>query len=261
MRHYTVLWLLVWMCPWGCETSSSAGDTLSVVNETGDRVAEASDTRAGSATGGEAERELDTGAKTSLLEDTSGLTDPPDTAPEEAFDATLAEEDFSHLLDELGPHQCPSMGEGFATGDLLSPLEFFDCAGQSVWTEDLCGARATWIYLVHAWCGECRHLSEQMEQIAAEYASKGVLVVQLLIHSYTHQLPTAQDCSEWQTEFQLIQAKTLHDPLVKNILLQESQQTGLSVFLDQDFRIHSKMNVYDADPIRAELDAILTKAE
>ena len=74
-----------------------------------------------------------------------------------------------------------------------------------------------------------------MEQMAKDYAADGVLVVQLLIHSYEHQLPTASDCAEWQSEYQLVQTKTLHDPMVRNILLQESQQTGLSVFLDQDY--------------------------
>ena len=59
-------------------------------------------------------------------------------------------------------------------------------------------------------------------------------------------------------EYQLVQTKTLHDPMVRNILLQESQQTGLSVFLDQDYRIRSKMNVYE-EPIREELDAILAE--
>jgi len=146
---------------------------------------------------------------------------------------------------------------GFSVGDIMGPLDFKSCNGDKFSTEDLCGASVTWIYIVHAWCGECRKLSELMEGIAADYKEAGVATVQLLVHSYSHQLPNADDCTAWAEEFALEDTIMLFDPLVKNIMLQESQQTGLSVFLDGNQRIIAKEHFYDEESVRARIDELL----
>ena len=139
----------------------------------------------------------------------------------------------------------------------MAPLDFHSCDGEVFSTENLCGAQATWIFIVHAWCGECRQLSKVAEELALEYVPQGVAVVQLLVHSYEHQLPTSSDCQEWAEEFGLEETLTLYDPLVKNIFLQESQQTGLSVFLDSQQRIIAKEHFYEPEGVRQNIDAIL----
>lgn len=184
---------------------------------------------------------------TSTPEDTSGETSEVEEDAEEESGPQ-----------EWGPTLCVDTEEkGYEIGEILANMQFLSCDGDAFGTQELCGASATWLFIVHAWCAECRKVPAFADAIAEEYAAQNVAVVQILVHSYDHQLPTSSDCEAWVDEFQLKTATTLYDPVVKNILLAISQQTGLSVFLDADQRIISKEHFYMEGPIRAEIDAIL----
>jgi len=192
-----------------------------------------------------------------------GTSDVTEGEPDAGSDVEETSADAIADVEETEPVEwseelCKSDEErGYSVGEVMAPLDFYSCDGEVFSTENLCGAKATWVFIVHAWCGECRKLSKETEAIAKEYVPQGVAVVQLLVHSYEHQLPTSTDCQEWTEEFGLEQTLTLYDPVVKNILLQESQQTGLSVFLDSEQRIVSKEHFYDAESVRSTLDQLM----
>jgi hypothetical protein len=248
MKTPMILAILIPMVTLGCEESTgslqestleSSPDADTAVVDTGSD----SDTAIDATKDGTPDSGMDTtdGAEPDAADDIETVADMEEATPVE-WSAELCKSDEDR---------------GYAVGEVMASLDFYSCDGEVFSTENLCGAKATWLFIVHAWCGECRKLSEEMEAIAKEYVPQGVAVVQLLVHSYEHQLPTSTDCQEWAEEFGLEETLTLYDPVVKNILLQESQQTGLSVFLDSDQRIVSKEHFYDPESVGSTLDSIL----
>jgi len=257
MKIRMMLMILIPMMALSCEDSSGSleeNPSEALQDEDTTRVGTDSDfetvTPPPTDASGDGEMESSEGADVETVEKTDvewatpdSIDDTEETAPVEwSEDLCKSDED-----------------RGYSVGEVLAPLDFYSCDGEVFSTENLCGAKATWVFIVHAWCGECRKLSKETEAIAKEYVPKGVAVVQLLVHSYEHQLPTSTDCQNWAEEFGLQDTLTLYDPVVKNILLQESQQTGLSIFLDGEQRIVSKEHFYDAESVRSTLDQIITK--
>lgn len=182
------------------------------------------------------------------------LTPPPDALRPTAD----AEEDPV----EWGLDQCPATGEGiqqgFAVGDQLAPLTFSACDGSSYALDSTCGASATWLFMAHAWCGDCQEVAAFSDEIGAYFEGHDVAIVHVLVHSPLEALPVEADCADWQTLWGFEKTALVFDPWFASVLLADTGQTAQSVFLNADRVIVDKLHTADEAEIIGAIQQILS---
>lgn len=105
-----------------------------------------------------------------------------------------------------GPAQCPVGGppSGFGIGQTLGDLPVQDCDTGKVRTiKEVCGAKATWVFVAHSHCPTCRATATYTAQVAKQVADKGVAVVHVV------QIDDGQTCPSWRKKYGLEGIKNL----------------------------------------------------
>jgi len=162
-----------------------------------------------------------------------------------------------------GTDFCPPLPEGINSGmdvgDQLPSMGFQNCLGEAFDLNELCGADATWIFFAHSWCGDCQATAGFAETVNDYFAANNVAIVQIVVHSFDKNLPTAADCATWQDTYGLSGVLTLFDPIFLMVQLANTGQTGQSVFLDKNRVIKKKAHIFTEAGIIGEIQEILTE--
>lgn len=106
-----------------------------------------------------------------------------------------------------GPALCPVDGPpaGFGIGQTLGDLPVQDCdTGKMRTIKEVCGAKATWVFVAHSHCPTCRATATYTAQVAKQVADKGVAVVHVV------QIDDSQTCPSWRKKYGLEGIENLH---------------------------------------------------
>jgi hypothetical protein len=160
------------------------------------------------------------------------------------------------------PPQAPPSTPAPATGTpKRTPIGKYvvkDCDGNDYALESAYGASATWLFVAHGWCPYCRSATKQAEAVLASYAGKNVAAVNVLVENAQSQPPTITDCKAWRDTHQLTNVIALYDPAGVTKELFDAGSSALSVFIDKDRVIRSKIiHTDDVTAIKAGIDAAL----
>jgi hypothetical protein len=158
--------------------------------------------------------------------------------------------------------RCPALPAGKqtgpATGNQLGRYVVKDCDGNDYALENVCGSDATWLFVAQGWCPYCRSATQSSESILASYAGKNVAAVNILVQNAQHQPPTMTDCKAWRDTYELTNVIALYDPTGVTMELFDAPSSALSVFIDKDRVIRSKIDhTDDVTAIKAGIDAAL----
>jgi hypothetical protein len=161
-----------------------------------------------------------------------------------------------------GPSKCPptpaGKSVGLATGDQLAKLVVKDCDGNDYSLENVCGSSATWLFVAHGWCPYCKSVTNAAESTLASYAGKNVAAVNVLVENAASGPPTMTDCKAWRDTYALTNVVALYDPDGVTKGLFDAGSSALSVFIDGDRVIRSKIiHTDDLTAIKAGIDAAL----
>ncbi len=161
-----------------------------------------------------------------------------------------------------GADQCPATPEGaakgFAIGDQLDVLGFSRCDESAFALDSTCGASATWIFIAHAWCGECQTVASFSDEVAAYFEDHNVAIVHVLAHSPAKELPLSQDCVDWETLWGFENTTLVYDPWFASVFRADSGQTVQSVILDADRMIVEKLHTDDQAQILGAIQQALS---
>ena len=108
----------------------------------------------------------------------------------------------------------PSAGYGTLVGEKFGPLVLDRCDGTSysIYDEDFCSpTRFTVISIAAGWCNPCRYESSQLPALNADYAPRGVRLVQVMFQDETYHAASGAYCQAWVDEYGLTNVE-LNDP-------------------------------------------------
>jgi hypothetical protein len=165
-------------------------------------------------------------------------------------------------IGELGAAYCPSEGPevGVDVGQRLPSLEVRDCSGNVVSLDDFCGAEGLWIFAAHAWCPSCRSVSENQEAIVDSYAAQGLVGLNIVVEDGSSESTTDAYCELWRETHGHQNVYTLHDPTAELLSLWPGGSTSLSMFVDRDRVIVSKLQyVSNQSTIEAAIDELFSR--
>lgn len=100
---------------------------------------------------------------------------------------------------------------GRNVGDTIPSAEFFDCDGNPVSLDYLCGYDAAWVYSFKPWCGICRNEMRTVNAWAASQPENFEMVV-VVTSNTEHGAPDAAYCNQIRSEFGLNDVRLLFDP-------------------------------------------------
>jgi thiol-disulfide isomerase/thioredoxin len=162
-----------------------------------------------------------------------------------------------------GAENCPATPQGvsvgFKLGDQLGELVLFDCAGEPVNLNALCGAEAAWLSFAHMWCPHCAKAASEMEAIHQSYVDAGhdLASVSIVVEDVSIERPDETDCSNWRDEHAQDRVVTLYDDDTDSFVLWEENLTNLNVLLTKERVIQSKIHSDREADIRAVIDRAL----
>jgi hypothetical protein len=176
-----------------------------------------------------------------------------------AKDGSLASADGGS---SWGPSSCPALpagkSVGLATGQQLANLVVRDCDGNAYALDSVCGSSATWLFVAHGWCPYCQSVSKNAESTLSSYAGRNVAAVNVLVENAASGPPTMTDCKAWRDTYALTHVIALYDPDGVTRGLFDAGSSALSVFLDKERVIRSKIiHTDDVVAIKAGIDAAL----
>jgi hypothetical protein len=161
-----------------------------------------------------------------------------------------------------GPSKCPATpagkNVGLATGEQLAKLVVKDCDGNDYALENVCGSSATWLFVAHGWCPYCKSVTKDAETTLASYAGRNLAAVNVLVENAASQPPTMTDCKAWRDTYALTNVVALYDPDGVTKGLFDAGSSALSVFIDKDRVIRSKIiHTDDLAAIKSGIDGAL----
>lgn len=158
--------------------------------------------------------------------------------------------------------KCPALpagkSVGLATGEQLPRLVVKDCDGNDYTLDNVCGSSATWLFVAHGWCPYCKSVTKDAEATLASYAGRNLAAVNVLVENAASLPPTMTDCKAWRDTYGLTNVIALYDPDGVTKGLFDAGSSALSVFVDGDRVIRSKI-IHTDDPaaIKAGIDGAL----
>lgn len=161
---------------------------------------------------------------------------------------------------EWGKDRCATkQPEGTGAGQRVRQMLLKDCDGNEVSLDDYCGAAAIWLFIGHGWCPNCKKTAGFVDEIAREYAARGVVVVNLLGQDAEYHTPNAEFCRAWRDKYALTDTVVLFDSYGDQAKSFENGATPIQVFIDVDHVIASRTNTSKPEVIRAQIDAALSR--
>ncbi|MCO4763647.1 MAG: redoxin domain-containing protein [Myxococcales bacterium] len=209
MRTMTLILALALAGCAGTTTGPANGQTASDTDATDDAgtaldggtakdgTAAASDA---AATGSDAAGGSDTAAAdTAAVDAGTGSTDvgQADTGAQDAGTAVDAGQTNGK---GWGPEKCQKAGSGtgFGIGQQLGSLSLKDCdTGKSRAITEVCGAKATWLFVAHSHCPTCQATASYTKQVALDLADKDIAIVHVI------QIDDGQTCQGWRKKYGL----------------------------------------------------------
>jgi thiol-disulfide isomerase/thioredoxin len=155
---------------------------------------------------------------------------------------------------------CPAPANaGVATGQQLKDIVLKDCDGNDYPLAKTCGADATWLAVLHAWCPHCKKIASFSEAVATSYAGKNLAAIQVVVESPDSKPPTQADCKAWRDGYGLKNIVTLYDPNPRQNTLKlfDTSSTSLTVYIDKNRVIKKKLYTDVKASITREIDAAL----
>lgn len=146
----------------------------------------------------------------------------------------------------LGAEQCPDPGAGAAPvgveiGDQLPSFTVKACDGTDVSLDELCGAKALWIFAAHGWCPICQSVSGDQEAVVDAHASDGLVAVTVIVETAQQAPPDAAYCALWRDTYGLEDVYTLYDPTGALLELWPNGSSSLHAFVNRDRVITGKL--------------------
>lgn len=161
---------------------------------------------------------------------------------------------------QWGKDKCASKRpEGTGAGQRVRQMILKDCDGKEVSLDDYCGAAAIWLFIGHGWCPNCKKTAGFADEIAREYADRGVVVVNLLGQDAEYHTPTAEFCRAWRDKYGLTDTVVMFDSYGDQAKSFENGATPIQVFIDVDHVIASRANTSTPSVIRAQIDSALAR--
>jgi hypothetical protein len=154
---------------------------------------------------------------------------------------------------------CPAAtNKGFAVGDTLGDLVVKDCdTGAAATLDEVCGAKATWIFAAHTHCPTCQATAGFTDDVAAAVAAKDVAVVQLVYND------NGTTCAQWKQAYKLAgipNVRVYEDPGGRGFQrLAVTNYTAVSAFLSKDRVVTHKEHGLSKTAVLREIDAALAK--
>ncbi len=159
-----------------------------------------------------------------------------------------------------GPAQCPAPAGnvGFNVGDSIGDLGVTDCdTGQPATIDDLCGAKATWIFVAHSHCPTCKATAGFTSSVAQKVASKDVAVAHILHDD------NGTSCATWRDAYELAgisNVRVYEDPTGATwSKLKTSNYTAPSAILDANRVVTHKAHGMNESAVLSQIDQALAK--
>ena len=99
-----------------------------------------------------------------------------------------------------GPKMCAKEGPalGFNIGNRLGDVPVQDCdTGEKRTLDEVCGAKATWLFVAHSHCPTCKATATYTAELAKQLAQQDVAVVHV-VH-----IDDSQTCPGWRKQYGL----------------------------------------------------------
>jgi hypothetical protein len=157
---------------------------------------------------------------------------------------------------------CPAtpagVSVGYSTGDQLPEIVVKDCEGNDVSLDQFCGAEALFVFGAAGWCPLCKSVSSQAEALQDQYASRGLVSLNILVEDTSGGPPDAALCKLWRDDYGLEDVVTLYDPTGATLALWPGGSSSLSAFVDRSRIVTGKL-VHESsiDAISAEIEKAL----
>lgn len=158
-----------------------------------------------------------------------------------------------------GVDQCPvaTTPVGFDVGDSMGELVVKDCdTGQVATLDELCGARATWVFVAHTHCPTCKATAGFTDTVAQQVADKDVAIAHIVYDD------NGTSCATWKQSFELegiANVKVFEDPTgAAWSKLKSSNYTAPSAFLDENRVITFKAHGLTESAVLSQIDQALS---
>lgn len=167
---------------------------------------------------------------------------------------------------DAGP-TCGDPGEPYGTseGSRFYPFTLDDCDGNPYSfygeAEGYCEASFTVVTMAAGWCGPCRVEAELLqEQVVDAYADRGVRVIVAIIQDNSYQVPDADFCNGWKTQYELTNPVLL-DPLQETQIYFPGGALPASLIVNSEGVIEHREYGVSAElaTLRARLDELLAE--
>lgn len=99
-----------------------------------------------------------------------------------------------------GPDKCSTEGgkAGYNVGNRMGKLVLHDCdTDEPRSLDELCGAKATWLFVAHSHCPTCQQTAKYTAGVAKELAAKEVAVAHVVY------IDDWQNCKDWREKYGL----------------------------------------------------------
>ena len=159
-----------------------------------------------------------------------------------------------------GPEHCsaPAGNVGFNVGDSIGELVVTDCdTGAPATIDDLCGAKATWIFVAHSHCPTCKATAGFTKSVAEKVATKDVAIAHILYND------NGTSCATWREAYELAgitNVRVYEDPTGATwSKLKNSNYTAPSAILDANRVVTFKAHGMTESGVLSKIDQALAK--
>ena len=159
-----------------------------------------------------------------------------------------------------GPAMCPaSTGSmGFNIGQQVGNLVVHDCdTGKARTIDEVCGAKATWIFVAHSHCPTCKATAQYTAKVAAAVADKDVAVVHILY------IDDATTCPDWRSKYKLAGLDNVRVYLDKSgatwSAIKTKNYTAAHAFLDGKRQVTYRAHGLSSGGVQKQIDDALAK--
>lgn len=149
------------------------------------------------------------------------------------------------------------VAEGFATGEVPPDIRLPDQFGATVSLWQFYGEVVV-LDVSTIWCGPCQELAVTTEEVAQEYASRGLRYVTVIQQDLEGDVPGVDDAELWANEFGItspVLADTAEPPATAGAV-PDNVFPGL-VLIGRDMRVIEKIYPTDDATLRAAIEDAL----
>jgi len=144
----------------------------------------------------------------------------------------------------------PEAPYGCNVGDTLKDWSFVDCDENSVSLHDVCGNNAVLVYIFYGWCSSCFDFIRNASDLQAEYASRGLEAVIVVVEDTLSRPVTSDYCSALRDTYSLSWTLAM-DPEAQ---IAQCGNSGTVILLNESGKIVFKRDDATTQAIRTAID-------